>query len=52
MLKWCCLSDRELLVALARWWLTILLYIYFQGIFSIQDTGVIQGVSERRKPFV
>ena len=39
--------DRHLLVALATLVLTVLLYIIVpKGFFPVQDTGVIQGISE------
>ncbi|MES2182613.1 MAG: efflux RND transporter permease subunit, partial [Pseudomonadota bacterium] len=48
MLTW--VLDRQLLVlliALATLVLTILLYIYVpKGFFPVQDTGIIQGISE------
>src|SRR5581483_2773305 len=47
-LQWVlCHQTGTLLVALATFVLTILLYIYIpKGFFPIQDTGVIQGISE------
>ena len=48
MLNW--VLDRQgatLLVAVATLVLTVLLYIFIpKGFFPVQDTGVIQGISE------
>jgi multidrug efflux pump subunit AcrB len=49
----CSIRRRRLFVAPSQRWVTILLYVIVpKGFFPVQDTGVIQGISEAAKIFL